>query len=251
MLDSVVTPTIPDFKTRMPAGASGGDVSMDTSPGNEPSGAVPDTPDFFSWLRTEWRPKPPLKSPDQDKPRYSSRELNTSLRDGGSIDNMPTTECKFVPEVSGSQWHTTKVQRVYASADEECKFVEEVALERFDSMEAFEEAKEEHRVLDERQGKRTEGGSVNTKKDRGRNTEGERRHTFIDFEKSGASSRSSSFRRLDVGDSIPSPDTEHGRSLGLARCSYSSSFVLSGRNFSCALVIGCSLLEQLRYCAAH
>ncbi|KAK7682399.1 hypothetical protein QCA50_014604 [Cerrena zonata] len=211
MLDPTVTPTIPDFKSRLPVGTPDGDMSMDTSPDNAPSGAVLNTPDFFSSLGTELRPKPPLKNPDQDKPKYSSRELNTSLRDGGSIDDMPTTERKFVPGGPGSQWRMMKLRRVYATAEEEGKSVEEVALERFDSIEAFEEAKEERRILDEREGKRTEGGSASAKKDRGRNMEGERRYMFTDVERSGASSRSSSFRRPDVGDSIPSTPTPSSR----------------------------------------
>jgi len=43
-----------------------------------------------------------------------------------------------------------KLRRVYETAEEEGKSVEEVALERYGSREAFEEALEERRILDER-----------------------------------------------------------------------------------------------------
>ena len=46
-----------------------------------------------------------------------------------------------------------KLRRVYETAEEERKSVEEVALERYGSREAFEEALEERRILDERAGK--------------------------------------------------------------------------------------------------
>lgn len=124
---------------------------------------------------------------------------------------MPTSERKFVPGGPGSQWRMMKLRRVYETAEEEGKPVEEVALERFDSLEAFEEAREERRILDEREGKRPESSSASARKERGRNTEGERRYMFTEIERSGASSRSSSFRRPDIGDSMPSTPTTPSR----------------------------------------
>lgn len=50
-----------------------------------------------------------------------------------------------------------KLQRVQETAEEEGRSVEDVARERYDTLEAFEEAKEERRVLDERSSRR--GGS--------------------------------------------------------------------------------------------
>ena len=62
-----------------------------------------------------------------------------------------------------------KLRRVYETAEEEGKPVEEVALERFSSLEAFEEAKEERRILDEREGQRASRGT--TRKGKGRESQ--------------------------------------------------------------------------------
>lgn len=95
-----------------------------------------------------------------------------------------------------------KLRRVYETAEEEGKSVEEVAMDRFGSLEAFEEAQEERRILDEREGRRTsKAGSVKSK---GKEPEAKERLVFTDVGASGASSRSSSFRRPDLGGSTPS-----------------------------------------------
>lgn len=96
-----------------------------------------------------------------------------------------------------------KLRRAYEAAAEEGKPVEEVALERFGSLEAFEEAKEERRVLDEREGKRSARGDRDRGRDNGpgRGRESERRYMFTDVGSAG-SSRSASFRR--PGESTPS-----------------------------------------------
>ena len=54
----------------------------------------------------------------------------------------------------GSQWRMRKLQRVYETAEEEERPVEEVARERYDSIEEFEEAKAERRFLDDREARR-------------------------------------------------------------------------------------------------
>ena len=92
-----------------------------------------------------------------------------------------------------------RLRRVYESAEEEGRPVEDVAVERFGSLKAFEEAREERKILDERDAKR----QSHTPK-RGRDSErgksgvgrgGEKGFMFNDLPASGASSRSSSFRR--------------------------------------------------------
>lgn len=97
-----------------------------------------------------------------------------------------------------------KLRRVYEMAEEEGKSVEELALERFGSLEAFEEAREERRVLDEREARRGERGKGREWEgdERGRERGREQRWMFTDVGGSGASSRSSSFRR--PGESAPS-----------------------------------------------
>ena len=92
-----------------------------------------------------------------------------------------------------------RLRRVYETAEEENRPVKEVAVERFGSLEAFEQAKEERRILDGREGKRVERGRELTKGKRRGGSDypkvGEKGFMFNDLGGSGASSRSSSFRR--------------------------------------------------------
>jgi hypothetical protein len=103
-----------------------------------------------------------------------------------------------------------RLRRVFESAEEDGTPIEQLAIERFGSLEAFEDAKEERRILDERT-----GGSSN-QTDRGRpsgvRNDGERGFMFNDGPGTGGSSRSSSFRRPNArndntGPSTPTPST--------------------------------------------
>ena len=99
-----------------------------------------------------------------------------------------------------------KLRRVYETAEEEGKSIEEVAIDRFGSLEAFEEAKEERRILDEREGRRaSRGGQERGREARSSNQE---RFMFTDIGASGGSSRASPFRR--PGDSTPSTPSGSG-----------------------------------------
>ncbi|OCH91871.1 hypothetical protein OBBRIDRAFT_752448 [Obba rivulosa] len=172
--------------------------------------------DFFSNLGTERKRKPKeADRPDPDKLHISSKELNTNLREGKSTDNQPPpTQKSIVPGGPGSQWRMMKLKRVYEAAEAEGKSIEEVAMERFESLDAFEEAKEERRILDEREGKRTSRGGQ--RKEKGKEPEGERRVMFTDlYSASGTPSRGSSFRRPDLGGSTPTtpgPTAQEARS---------------------------------------
>ena len=106
-----------------------------------------------------------------------------------------------------------RLRRVYETAEEENLPVEEVALERFGTMQAFEEAKEERRILDGREGRR---GAQRTTNNKGgdREAAGEKRFTFTDIGASGASSRSS-FRRPTTADN--SAPTTPSPAAGLAK----------------------------------
>lgn len=136
-------------------------------------------------------------------------ELNTALKEGQSVDDIPEAPRKaIVAGGPGSQWRMMKLRRVYETAEEEGKPVEEVAIDRFGSLEAFEEAKEERRILDEREGKRAIRGGDDRGRDRkgkGRpSSEGEKRLMFTDLSTpSSMTSRSSSFRRPDLDRSGP------------------------------------------------
>lgn len=119
----------------------------------------------------------------------------------------------ITPGGPGSQWRMMRLRRVYETAQEDNRPVEEVAVERFGSLEAFDKAKEERRILDEREGKRVERGRDATKgKQRGESNYpkvGEKGFMFNDLDGSGRSSRSSSFLRPGgpggSGPSTPSP----------------------------------------------
>lgn len=142
------------------------------------------------------------------KPKISSKELNPDLRPDAPRFETPQQERKTVPGGPGSQWRMMRLRRVYETAEEEGKPVEEIALDRFGSLEAFEEAKAERRILDERAGRRSE--TPTNFKGKGRDGEHEKRFMFTDVVQSGASSRSSTFRRPDVGGSIPSTPSPAG-----------------------------------------
>jgi hypothetical protein len=86
-----------------------------------------------------------------------------------------------------------RLRRVYETAEEENKPVEEIGIDRFGSLEAFEEAKQERRILDEKEGKKSERGRAPDRKSKA--GEGAKGFMFTDVAGSGASSRSSSFKR--------------------------------------------------------
>lgn len=123
----------------------------------------------------------------------------------------PTTAAPSKPNTPGgpgSQWRMMRLRRVYETAEEENTPIEEIALERFGSLAAFEEAKEERRILDEREGKRTnDRGRPNDRKGKGREGEGAKGFMFTDVTGSGASSRSSSFRRPGAATDYSAPST--------------------------------------------
>jgi hypothetical protein len=93
-----------------------------------------------------------------------------------------------------------KLRRIYEAAEEEGKSVEEVALERYGSREAFEEALEERRILDERANK---AGPQRVTRENERKPGGlETRYSFND--PSRPASRNSFRRPGESGPSTPS-----------------------------------------------
>lgn len=140
----------------------------------------------------------------------SSRELNKTYWQGtapavAGSSPAPRTGSP-APGSSGSAWRMTKLKRTYEAAEDEGKSIEEVAMDRYGSLEAFEEAKEEKRVLDERdsnrRGRRESGMGGGARTPRGMGADGGGRK-FVFTEMGGAetpdpSSRPSSrnaFRR--------------------------------------------------------
>ncbi|KAH7926464.1 hypothetical protein BV22DRAFT_1008965 [Leucogyrophana mollusca] len=194
-----------------------GDESL-TEDYGEPSDAARNLAggvDFFSSLGTERKRNPGPDKSDTEKallqPKVSSRELNPDIKEGRQVDfDTPPPPPKAVtPGGPGSNWRMMRLRRVYETAEEEGRSIEHVALERFGTMQAFEEAKEERRILDERDGRRSAQRSGG---DFGKGREFDRgRYMSTDFGASGASSRSSSFRRPgDSGPSTPSPASMSG-----------------------------------------
>ncbi|RSH94889.1 hypothetical protein EHS25_004695 [Saitozyma podzolica] len=112
--------------------------------------------DFFSSLGTEHKRKDPnADKPDPSKPPVDRRELNAQLVEGKTLDQYETKEkTKTQPGGPGHQWRMMKLKRLYEQAEEQGRDVEEIALERYGSIAEFDEAREERRVLDEREQRR-------------------------------------------------------------------------------------------------
>ncbi|KIY71203.1 hypothetical protein CYLTODRAFT_390789 [Cylindrobasidium torrendii FP15055 ss-10] len=177
----------------------------ETSTGNRTVGGGVD---FFSSLGTEKKKKPQTNKPNPDFPVISSRELNLELKEGKALE--PTEESskpKIVPGGPGSQWRMTRLRRVFETAEEDGLPVEQVALDRFGSLEAFEEAKEERRILDERDGNRSVAPERGRPSSSVGSSGGERSMMFNDANMSGMSSRSASFRRPGASQTGPSTPT--------------------------------------------
>ncbi len=131
-------------------------------------------------------------------------ELNEDLKNGVPLDMIadPVPAPTVTAGGPGSQWRMMRLRRVFETAEEEGLSVEQVGVDRFGSLQAFEDAKEERRILDEREGRRGGGGGERDA-NRGRtqdrpthfSTDGEKRLMFTDVGGSGGSSRSASFRR--------------------------------------------------------
>ncbi|RDB18086.1 CWF19-like protein 2 [Hypsizygus marmoreus] len=202
MLEPISAPVLPpDVRGQIQAE----DVSMTEDYGelSESQRTLGGGVDLFSSLGTDIKRKPRPDRPDPDKPKISSREINKDL---DKIDaNAPPPPPKVnVPGGPGSPWRMMRLKRVYEAAEEEGVDLGTVAIERFGSLQAFEEAKEERRILDEREGRHGERGRDSERR-RPREPESEKRFMFTDIGGSGASSRSSSFRRPGgTGDSAPS-----------------------------------------------
>lgn len=118
--------------------------------------------DFFGSMGTERKRKEIQKKQPIDAPKMSSREINKALfaDDGNRLDSSVQAmagststsgaggSAPPTPGSSGSNWRMMKLRRVYETAEEEKRSVEEVGLERFGTVEAWEAVLEERKVLD-------------------------------------------------------------------------------------------------------
>ncbi|KAI5896716.1 uncharacterized protein SCHCODRAFT_02615633 [Schizophyllum commune H4-8] len=217
MLMEPEQPTVPQQSSTIPTAQ---DDSLTDGYG-EPSGSsrtLGGGVDFFSSLGTEHRKKPPPK-PLDEKPKISSRELNADMLQNPpppDDNEPPPPPKKNVPGGPGSSWRMMRLRKVYEAAEEDGLSIEAVAIDRFGSLEAFEEAKEERRILDEREGRRSQqgyGSQQGNGSQRGYGSQGRQGSgvqgggpkgmMFNDLPLSGASSRSSSFRKPGQDSSVP------------------------------------------------
>jgi len=114
---------------------------------------------FSSLLGGPTKEKKPIEQPKSQGLVISSRELNTSLLDQRlsepSVSTTDTTETKYVPPNyiigdDGSSWRMMKLKNIYKAAKESMRPVEEIALDRLGSLQAFDEAREEEQELERR-----------------------------------------------------------------------------------------------------
>ncbi|KAJ9644173.1 Pre-mRNA-splicing factor cwf19 [Knufia peltigerae] len=136
----------------------------------------PTQPESSGLKRDSWMEAPSAldvdyvqsKKPEPSPPKGTSlganfelkiheKELNHHLRDlqdGKLVDELEDQpaahEVDYVFGDAGSQWRMTKLKAVYRQAEQSGRRVEDVALERFDSLREFDDAREEEIELDRR-----------------------------------------------------------------------------------------------------
>ncbi|KAG0304033.1 hypothetical protein BGZ98_006010 [Dissophora globulifera] len=111
--------------------------------------------------------KPKDEGPDPEKLQVFAGELNVHLKAGLKLHEYPESEkLTYTIGDAGSSWRMTKLKRVMETAAEEGVPPEVVGVDRYGSLEKFNEALEERRELDRRAGKkkgsrgdRNDGGS--------------------------------------------------------------------------------------------
>ena len=178
--ESVALPTEPIKRDdwMMSAGGNAGDTANDASSASASA-------DYFTDLGTLSRQKAPkVEKPNPDELKVSSREINSQFKEGKNLDEYEkVSKTAATPGGPGHQWRMMKLRRVYEASEDEGRSVEDIALERYGSMEAFNEARVERQFLDDQHGQR--GGSR-------RGGQGEERLAGSAFRKPGTESPSSS-----------------------------------------------------------
>ncbi|KAI9357277.1 CwfJ C-terminus 1-domain-containing protein-like protein [Zopfochytrium polystomum] len=120
---------------------------------------------------------------------------------GGGDSSTSTGSCaqkrKYEYGDAGSSWRMIKLRRIYDTAEEEGRNVQDVALERYGSLEEFEDAERERRFLDGRGAARGSGGGGGSRR---RDDEGARHER---------STRQHEFRRpANVGGAAAADDVD-------------------------------------------
>ena len=116
--------------------------------------------DIFNSLgTTKSKPKNNDRSIDPDKLQISSREINEQFKQGKHVDEYKNeTKRKPTPGDAGSNWRMMKLKRVYEHSKEDNIPIDVLGIERFGSLEAFRDAQEERKILDQRSSSRRSSG---------------------------------------------------------------------------------------------
>lgn len=104
------------------------------------------------------RPNKDKKPPPKEEPKrvLHHRELNRGLEDTTIVGSLGDVKVPTERDISytfgdeGSQWRMTKLKSVYTIAEQTGRPVDEVAVERFGSLEEFDDAREEKVEMDRR-----------------------------------------------------------------------------------------------------
>lgn len=115
---------------------------------------APSTMDFdYTQKGAKKITKAPPPKPDYDL-KIHKNELNHRLQDladGKKLEDIEDQhEVDYTFGDSGSQWRMTKLKAVYTKAEESGRSVEEIAVERFGSLQEFDDAREEQIEVDRR-----------------------------------------------------------------------------------------------------
>jgi hypothetical protein len=100
---------------------------------------------------------PPPQKPDYDL-KIHKNELNVHLQDladGKKLDDIADdaarNEVSYTFGDAGAQWRMTKLKAVYTQAEQSGRPVDDIAVERFGDLRAFDDAREEQTELDRRE----------------------------------------------------------------------------------------------------
>ncbi|PLW18805.1 hypothetical protein PCANC_06650 [Puccinia coronata f. sp. avenae] len=145
------------------------------------------------------------------QPQSSSSIKRLGADDPEYQPNAQPTQTPIIPGGPGYQWRLNKLRRTYDTAQEENRSIEEVALERYGTMEAWEQANEERRIVEDR---RSGGGhSSGRSTPRQDSSSYDRRYMFTNQEGPSSTSRPNS--RASFRKPTSALNTPEGGRLGI------------------------------------
>ncbi|CEP11049.1 hypothetical protein [Parasitella parasitica] len=127
-------------------------------------------------IKKEDKPKP-----NPDFPKVSERELNQYLVQGTKLENYPEEKKRSIKfGDAGSNWRMMKLKRAKEQAEEEGRPLREVGIEKYGSLEKFEEALAEREYLDGRKSGRRVDARHNRDKNYNGHRDDERKNARVD-----------------------------------------------------------------------